>query len=187
MSIRSADACVTRSLEASTAQSVRFWELRVWRRDVGLPLPSCVMMVMVDTELCLNDCSPPNGECVDGVCECVYLLNPYNRTQTWRKWQGLDCSYRALRLLAVLRVVVRFTADVRVLCCSNSFRRGVSSDTVRRGGRPGRRCGAVASGWVGERRQRRRGRTSASATATPLTPPSRRRASGCHSSSPTLL
>ena len=29
---------------------------------------------------CLNDCSPPNGECIDGKCHCKHTYNPYNNT-----------------------------------------------------------------------------------------------------------
>lgn len=44
---------------------------------------------------CLNNCSYPHGICNQetGVCDCDTLYSPYDRTQTWNKWQGLDCSY----------------------------------------------------------------------------------------------
>ena len=70
---------------------------------------------------CLNDCSYPNGECVDGVCICNAIPNPYNQSRTLyyhpfggsfgdgpetsdgravflslsrlNLYQGIDCSY----------------------------------------------------------------------------------------------
>lgn len=43
--------------------------------------------------LCLNNCSYPNGDCISGVCNCSYMLNPYNRSMLWARFQGEDCSY----------------------------------------------------------------------------------------------
>lgn len=45
------------------------------------------------TRLCLNNCSFPNGECINGVCECKTMLNPYNRTEAWLPYAGTDCSF----------------------------------------------------------------------------------------------
>jgi hypothetical protein len=44
-------------------------------------------------ERCLNNCSPPNGECIDGTCLCKWNLNPYNRSRNWRRFEGHDCSF----------------------------------------------------------------------------------------------
>ena len=56
---------------------------------------SCVLVIASArvTELCLNNCSYPNGICTDGECECKFFQNPYNRTRPWRPWEGPDCSY----------------------------------------------------------------------------------------------
>lgn len=43
--------------------------------------------------LCLNNCTYPNGNCIGGICNCTYMLNPYNRTMLWARFEGDDCSY----------------------------------------------------------------------------------------------
>lgn len=44
--------------------------------------------------MCPNNCSWPNGECqADGSCSCSWIMNPYNRTQFFKKYGGLDCSF----------------------------------------------------------------------------------------------
>jgi len=42
---------------------------------------------------CLNNCSYPWGECTEGVCVCRDIMNPYNNTQVWAKYEGPDCSW----------------------------------------------------------------------------------------------
>lgn len=44
-------------------------------------------------EPCLNNCSYPNGECVEGGCKCAEILNPYNRSIVWAHYEGQDCSF----------------------------------------------------------------------------------------------
>ena len=42
---------------------------------------------------CLNNCTYPWGDCTDGVCVCRDIMNPYNNTQVWAKYEGPDCSW----------------------------------------------------------------------------------------------
>lgn len=44
---------------------------------------------------CPNNCSYPNGACdlQTGQCKCAGLLNPYNRTEVFATYQGIDCSW----------------------------------------------------------------------------------------------
>lgn len=51
--------------------------------------------------ICYNNCSFPNGNCIEetGLCNCSYIMNPYNNTQKFAQWAGMDdgrkndCSY----------------------------------------------------------------------------------------------
>jgi len=43
--------------------------------------------------LCLNNCSYPNGDCINGRCNCSFTRNPYNRSMLWARYQGDDCSF----------------------------------------------------------------------------------------------
>jgi len=45
-------------------------------------------------QLCLNNCSYPNGVCVNGSCFCSMTYSPFNRTQQYYPWMGDDCSWR---------------------------------------------------------------------------------------------
>jgi hypothetical protein len=54
------------------------------------------LFARVFAELCLNNCTYPNGQCIDGQCICNSTLNPYNRTRYWKPYGGSDCSYGRL-------------------------------------------------------------------------------------------
>eukprot|EP00948_MAST-09A_sp_MAST-9A-sp1_P000942 g942.t1 len=49
--------------------------------------------------MCLNNCSWPNGDCVDGTCVCKEIIDPYNNTRQLKgkwwfaKYEGRDCSW----------------------------------------------------------------------------------------------
>ena len=47
------------------------------------------------SQLCLNNCSPPRGACdsATGLCTCATLVNPYNQAQNWSRYAGDDCSW----------------------------------------------------------------------------------------------
>jgi len=45
-------------------------------------------------QLCVNNCSYPNGVCVNGSCYCAMTYSPYNRTRMYWPWMGDDCSWR---------------------------------------------------------------------------------------------
>lgn len=49
---------------------------------------------LCDEQLCLNNCSYPNGVCVNGSCFCSMTYSPFNRTQEYYPWMGDDCSWR---------------------------------------------------------------------------------------------
>ena len=42
---------------------------------------------------CLNNCSYPNGQCVNGTCFCSMLYEPYNNSLEYFPFMGEDCSY----------------------------------------------------------------------------------------------
>jgi hypothetical protein len=42
---------------------------------------------------CLNNCSYPNGVCNNGRCACADIMNPYNNTEKWARYEGEDCSF----------------------------------------------------------------------------------------------
>jgi hypothetical protein len=50
--------------------------------------------LLCDYQLCLNNCSYPNGVCLNGSCFCAMTYSPYNRTRLYYPWQGYDCSWR---------------------------------------------------------------------------------------------
>jgi hypothetical protein len=43
--------------------------------------------------MCLNNCSYPNGECVNGSCYCAMVFEPYNNTLEYLPLMGEDCSF----------------------------------------------------------------------------------------------
>ena len=72
--------------------------------SIEYPVSRCICNSMFSGDdcsgkLCLNNCSWPNGDCVDGKCICRDANNPYNRFQLlegkwWRgTYGGDDCSY----------------------------------------------------------------------------------------------
>lgn len=42
--------------------------------------------------MCLNNCSYPNGECLNGSCYCAMVYEPYNRSLEYLPLLGEDCS-----------------------------------------------------------------------------------------------
>ena len=68
--------------------------------SVEYPLSRCICTegwtgLTCDYEQCLNNCSYPNGVCVNGSCYCAMTYSPYNRTREYFPWMGDDCSWRA--------------------------------------------------------------------------------------------
>ncbi|RLN44131.1 hypothetical protein BBJ28_00010611 [Nothophytophthora sp. Chile5] len=43
--------------------------------------------------MCLNNCSYPNGECLNGSCYCAMVYEPYNNTLEYFPLMGEDCSF----------------------------------------------------------------------------------------------
>lgn len=43
--------------------------------------------------MCLNNCSYPNGVCVNGSCYCNMVFEPYNNTLEYLPLMGEDCSF----------------------------------------------------------------------------------------------
>ncbi|KAL4086898.1 hypothetical protein PRIC1_013956 [Phytophthora ramorum] len=46
-----------------------------------------------DAQMCLNNCSYPNGECMNGSCYCAMVYEPYNNTLEYFPLMGDDCSF----------------------------------------------------------------------------------------------
>lgn len=43
--------------------------------------------------MCLNNCSYPNGVCINGTCYCSMVYEPYNNTLEYYPFMGEDCSF----------------------------------------------------------------------------------------------
>lgn len=43
--------------------------------------------------MCLNNCSYPNGVCINGTCYCSMINEPYNNTLEYYPFMGEDCSF----------------------------------------------------------------------------------------------
>lgn len=43
--------------------------------------------------MCLNNCSYPNGVCVNGSCYCSMVYEPYNKSLEYFPLMGDDCSF----------------------------------------------------------------------------------------------
>lgn len=52
--------------------------------------------------MCLNNCSYPNGVCLNGSCYCEMVYEPYNNTLEYFPLMGEDCSF----LIPFARAVV---------------------------------------------------------------------------------
>jgi hypothetical protein len=46
-----------------------------------------------DAQMCLNNCSYPSGECLNGSCYCAMVYEPYNNTLEYFPLMGEDCSF----------------------------------------------------------------------------------------------
>lgn len=61
--------------------------------------------------LCLNNCSYPNGVCMNGSCFCSMVYEPYNNSLEYLPLMGEDCSF----LIPFAHAIARSGAAVSVL------------------------------------------------------------------------
>lgn len=64
--------------------------------------------------MCLNNCSYPNGECVNGSCYCSMVYEPYNNTREYFPIMGEDCSF-LLPFAGAVRIPSTFTLCMTIL------------------------------------------------------------------------
>lgn len=64
--------------------------------------------------MCLNNCSYPNGECVNGSCYCAMVFEPYNNTLEYFPLMGEDCSFLLPFAFAGPRLSTASTASLGI-------------------------------------------------------------------------
>ena len=75
----------------SAARGQCSFEYPVSRCECAFPYTGA----MCELQLCLNNCSYPNGLCdnTSGLCTCAPIANPFQKEQEWSAYAGDDCSW----------------------------------------------------------------------------------------------